>query len=120
MHKPDLIERIKEIGTMRALGMQRKEVRRLFLLEAFFLSLGGALAGLIAAGLVMFILSRFFWGVDSPIFILLKNGYMTFRLSFLQVLLNIAVVLFMTLLAAFFPAKKAAKLEPAAALRTTN
>lgn len=115
-----MFERIKEIGTMRALGMQRGEVKTLFLLEAFFLALGGALAGLLASGVVMLILSQIFWGVDSPIFILLKNGYMTFRLSFLQVLLNIVIVLFMTLLAAFFPAKNAAKLEPAVALRTTK
>jgi len=100
--------------------MQRGEVKTLFLLEAFFLALGGALAGLLAAGVVMLILSQIFWGLDSPIFILLKNGYMTFRLSFLQVLLNIVIVLFMTLLAAYFPAKNAAKLEPAVALRTTN
>ena len=115
-----MFERIKEIGTMRALGMQRGQVRSLFLLEAFFLSLGGALAGLASAGIVMLILSRIFWGMDSAIFILLKNGYMTFRIPPLQLMLNVIIIILMTLFAAFFPARKAAKLEPANALRTTK
>lgn len=112
-----MIERIKEIGTMRALGMQRGGIRGLFLLEALFLAIGGALVGLALAGIAMFILSRIFWGLDSPIFILLKNGYMTFRLAPLQVLLHFSVVSGLTMLAAFFPARRAAKLHPVEALR---
>ncbi len=115
-----MFERIREIGTMRALGMQRTEVRGLFLTEAFFLALGGALTGLAASGVVMFILSRINWGTDTPIFILLKNGYMTFALLPWQVIINVAIVILMTLFAAFFPARKAARLEPADALRTTK
>ena len=37
-----LIERTKEIGTMRAFGMQRGMVRNVFLVEALLLSAGGA------------------------------------------------------------------------------
>lgn len=113
-----MFERIREIGTMRALGVQQGGIRSLFLSEALFIGLGGALSGLIIAGITMFILSKIFWGMDSPIFILLKNGYMTFKLSFLQTAGNILIVAILTLLAAFFPANKAAKLQPAVALRT--
>ena len=42
-----LLERTQEIGTMRALGMQRESVRNIFLLEALFLALVGAVAGLL-------------------------------------------------------------------------
>ena len=38
-------ERTREIGTLRAIGMQRTQVLRLTLLEAFLLGLCGALAG---------------------------------------------------------------------------
>ena len=48
-----MYERIREIGTMRSIGMQRGEVRSLFLYEASFLSLGGVVAGLLLALLVM-------------------------------------------------------------------
>ena len=112
-----MIERIKEIGTMRSLGMQRFTVRNLFLLEAFLLAMGGAVAGLILAGITMLILSRVFWGLDSPIFILLKNGYMTFKLIPAQVLLHFGVVAVLTILAALLPAHKAAKMHPVEALR---
>ena len=112
-----MIERVKEIGTMRALGMQRGGVRLLFLLEALFLSLGGALGGLVLAGIAMVILSKVFWGLDSPIFLLLKNGYMTFKLMPFQMLLHFTIVAGLTLLAAFFPARKAALMKPVDALR---
>ena len=112
-----IFERIKEIGTMRALGMHRNGVRRLFLLEAVFLSLGGIIAGFILAGIAMLVLSNIFWGLESPIYILLKNGYMTFSPGPGRVIINIALVLGLTLLAAFFPTRKAARLEPVDALR---
>ncbi len=115
-----LMERTKEIGTMRAVGMQRGIVRKLFLYEAFFISVIGVLSGLILAGVTMFILMQIYWGVETPAFMLMRNGYMTFRISALQVLFNFAVVSGLTLLAAFFPSNKAAKLQPADALRTTN
>ena len=112
-----MIERIKEIGTMRALGMQRGGIRGLFLTEAVLLSIFGALAGLALAAIAMFILSRIFWGFDSPIYLLLKNGYITFRLIPLQVLFHFGIVAALTVLAAFFPANKAAILPPVDALR---
>jgi putative ABC transport system permease protein len=113
-----MFERIQEIGTMRAVGMHRSEVRALFLFEAFFLALGGIIAGYILSGITMFIISQVYWGVDTPLFMLLKNGYMTFKLAPLQVLLNFVIVTILTLLAAFRPADKAAKLEPGLALST--
>ena len=113
-----MFERIQEIGTMRAVGMHRSEVRALFLFEAFFLALGGIIAGYILSGISMFIISLVYWGVDTPLFMLLKNGYMTFKLAPLQILLNFVIVTILTLLAAFWPANKAAKLEPALALAT--
>ncbi len=114
-----MYERVREIGTMRALGMQRERVLGSFLLEALFLAVGGMLAGLIVAGTVMLILSRIYLGLDSPIFILLKNGYFTFSVSPLQVLVNTAIVASLTILAAFVPSRKAARMKPVEALRST-
>ena len=103
---------------MRALGMQRARVMNSFLLEAVFLALGGVIAGLIIAGVIMLILGQINMGLDSPIFILLKNGYFTFTLLPLQVLLNTGIVAGLTVLAAFFPSRKAALLAPVDALRS--
>src|SRR6266478_790063 len=42
-------ERTREIGLRKALGARTSEIRLQFLLEAFFISLGGALAGVVMA-----------------------------------------------------------------------
>ena len=114
-----IYERTREIGTMRSLGLQRGGVRGLFLLEALLLSLGGALAGLIAAFLVALILSLINFGTDNQFFIILKNGHLFFKILPAQIAGNIAVIGVLTLLAALIPASRAAKLDPAHALRKT-
>lgn len=115
-----MYERIREIGTMRSMGMQRGEVRNLFLFEALFLALGGAFAGLILAGLVMFGLGFINFGLDTPVFLILKNGHLTFSLTFWRAALDVVIVAALTLFAAWLPARNAAKLDPAVALRTTK
>jgi putative ABC transport system permease protein len=112
-----MYERTMEIGTMRALGMQRLRVQRLFLFEAFFLSLGGILGGLALAGAAMAVVSRIYIGIDSTIAILLKNGYFTFKLLPQQVVVNVTIVSSLTVLAAFMPTRTAARMAPVDALR---
>jgi putative ABC transport system permease protein len=113
-----MYERVREIGTMRALGMQRNRVLGNFLLEALFLALGGVIAGIAIAGVVMLVLGRIYMGLDSPIFILLKNGYFTFTVLPSQILLNTTIVASLTILAAFVPSRKAARMKPVDALRS--
>ena len=113
-----MYERVREIGTMRALGMQQDRVLGSFLLEALFLALGGVVAGLAVAGAIMLILGQIYLGLDSPIFILLKNGYFTFTVLPWQVALNTGIVTSLTILAAFFPSRKAARMKPVDALRS--
>jgi putative ABC transport system permease protein len=115
-----MLDRIREIGTMRALGMQRPNVLWLFLNEALFLALGGAAAGLLLALLVMLGFSLYDFGLDSPLAIILKNGHLTFSLSPLLVLANVAIIAGLTFLAALLPARNAARLDPAQALRTAK
>jgi putative ABC transport system permease protein len=115
-----MYERIREIGTMRSIGMQRGEVRSLFLYEAVFLSIGGVVVGLILALAFMLVVSLLDFGLNSPLFIIIKNGHMTFKLEFVRTALNIVIVSALTLAAAFFPARNAARLDPAVALRTVK
>jgi putative ABC transport system permease protein len=115
-----MYERIREIGTMRSIGMQRNEVRDLFLLEAGFLTLGGVVAGILLALLIMGGVSLVNFGLNSPAFIILRNGHMTFRIEPIRTVLNVVIVALLTLLAAFLPARKAARMDPAVALRTVK
>jgi putative ABC transport system permease protein len=52
-------ERVREIGMMGALGMNRKEIVQVFFFEAIFLAVFGSLAGCLAGGLSTFIGSFF-------------------------------------------------------------
>lgn len=113
-----MYERIKEIGTMRAIGVQRREVRRLFLLEALFLALAGTAAGILAAQLVMALVSLYDFGMNSPAFLIMRNGHLSFRVPFFRALANLGLIVVLTVAAAFFPARAAAKLQPAEALRS--
>jgi putative ABC transport system permease protein len=115
-----MYERIREIGTMRSIGMQRTEVRNLFLSEAMILALGGTIAGLAVSGIAMGIISMISFGLSSPLFIILKNGHMTFALDPLTTLADVLVVAALTLVSALLPARKAARLDPAVALRTVK
>ena len=114
-----LLERIREIGTMRAVGMQGRSVRGIFLLEAGFIGLIGALIGLVLAGIAMLVLGQLTLDTDSPLQFFLNDGRITFAVPPLSVVTNVAILLVLSLLAAFIPARRAARMEPAAALRSS-
>lgn len=56
-------ERFREIGTLRAIGMNRKALQRMFLTEGFLLGLTGGLAGLCGAGLLAWLGTTY--GLDA-------------------------------------------------------
>jgi len=113
-----MMERVREIGTMRAIGTQRNEVGQMFIMEALFIALGGMIAGYLVSGIAMLIVTSINLGMDSPIFIVLRNGHFTFTLNAVKILRNTLIVSLLTVFAALLPAFKASRLEPAEALRT--
>ncbi len=118
-YKMVIYERIKEIGTMRAIGMKKKDARSIFMWESVLLSVFGALAGFAAAIVGMSILSLFTF-TDERLTMFLQNGHWTYILSPGSVLLKLVVIILLTMLAVSGSAQSAAKLNPADALRTTK
>ena len=114
-----LYERIREIGTMRALGMTGKDPRRIFTNEAVILCVIGALAGLIFAGIVMFIVHLIPITNESLSFFLSK-GHFSFKLSILSIIIQYIILIVLTTLAVRGSAKQAARMSPAEALRTVK
>jgi ABC-type lipoprotein release transport system permease subunit len=112
-------ERTREIGTVRSMGMDRREVRLLFLFETVSLSFFACLAGLVL-GLILMALAGLIHIPSSGIFsMLLDNGHLHFMVRPSNVLVNFSLILAITAMTAFFPARKAANLHPAEALRHT-
>ena len=111
-------ERTREIGTIRAIGMQKKDVRRIFLLETLSLTFFASIAGTIIAFIVMGLLSLpKFNVVDNPMGILLLNQRLHFVPTFSSIFGNILFIMIIAGFTAYFPARKAAKMSAAQALR---
>lgn len=111
-------ERTREIGTLRALGMQRNEVRLLFLLETGMLASLSALSGILLGFLSMSILSTIpIDATGNPLGILLVHGHLVFAPTLKSLLFFFALIVAIALLSAWFPAQSASKLPAATALR---
>ena len=114
-----LYERIREIGTMRALGMTRKDTKRSFRMEAVILSLTSGVVGLILSIIVMMLLGLIHIENES-VQMFLKAGHMTFSLSPVSIILQYLLMMLLTMLAVNGTAKRAARMSPAQALRTVK
>jgi ABC-type antimicrobial peptide transport system permease subunit len=97
-------ERTKEVGIRMALGAQRRDVRALFLRYGFTLALIGTTVGIGVSMLVTPILSALLYGVGR-----LDPA------TYVVVALAIAAV---TVLATYFPARRASRVDPLVALRS--
>lgn len=96
-------ERTREVGLIKAIGGKRKFVSRQFLLEAVMISLGGAFFGILLG-----------IGVGNLFSIFLKTGFVV---PWNWVLYGIIICTIVGLLAGFYPAMKAGRLNPIEALR---
>ncbi|MCK5153046.1 MAG: ABC transporter permease, partial [Spirochaetales bacterium] len=112
-----LIERTKEIGTMRAIGMHRGSIRSIFLLEALYLSLFGAAAGILLSFTTTIITGLVRFTADSALGLFLHNGRLQFITTPGSVFGVVFLLAVMTLIAVYLPARKAAKLKVVDALR---
>lgn len=111
-------ERTREIGTIRAIGMQRVDVRNSFLIETGLLALISALSGTALAFVTMFGLSQLTFGTDAnPLGMLLVDGHIFFAPTPLAVCFFIMLIVGIAVVTAYFPARHAAKLSAADALR---
>lgn len=105
-----VVQRSREIGILRAMGISRGQILRVFLLQGGLLGLAGALTGSGLGALALFAWQRMARNAD---------GSQMFPLSF-EFSLFVAALLLATLtglLAAFAPALRAARLDPVVAIR---
>ena len=110
-------ERTQEIGTMRAVGVQRAQIRAMFLWEAVYLALLGWAVGMLAGFLVMKLITLHQFGIENPLNMVMVDRRIFFMPTLGHALENLGLLLFFMLLTAYGPAKQAARLSPAAAFR---
>ena len=105
-----VLERIKEIGILRALGASKKDVSRVFNAETLIIGLAAGLLG-IAVTVIL----------NIPIsFVIYKLAEVkgVARLPWLGGVILVVISMGLTLLAGLIPSKIASKKDPVVALRT--
>ncbi len=106
-----IYERTKEIGVMKVLGCSLGNIRLMFLTEAAFIGFIGGVVGLVISYILSFICNLILPGLV---------GYEGQHISIIPLWLVLVAILFSTLIgmiAGFFPAQRATKLSPLAAIR---
>ncbi len=98
-----VFERTREIGMLRAIGMTRRQVRRMIRHESVITSLIGA-----AIGIVL--------GILLAALLIARVDFIEFSFPTTQVIVFAVAAILVGVLAAIFPARRAAKLNPLEAL----
>lgn len=99
-----VVERRREIGVRMAMGARQIDILRLFLMESVLLTLFGGMAGVIIGVLTSFILAKF-------------AGWQ-FHLYVLPIWLGLMVSVLVGVISGFYPAWRAAKLNPIETLQS--
>lgn len=116
-----VLERVREFGVLMAVGMKRRRVFWLIMLETVLLSLTGGLVGGVVGAILIDITSR--TGIDLSV---VGEGLSSYGISSMLypavpsvIYAELGVLVIVTALcAAVYPGMKATKLNPAASIRT--
>ncbi|MBL7542334.1 MAG: ABC transporter permease [Bdellovibrionaceae bacterium] len=110
-------ERTTEIGTLRAIGMQKSKVLWMFMLESLILSISSTAAGLILVGIMSQALNAAAIPIESDAFkMFLMTNNLSFHFGVAPALTTFfSLVTFFTL-GSLIPAFQAAKLSPIVAI----
>lgn len=105
-----VVERIKEIGILRAVGARKSDIKQLFNAETFIIGLAAGIVG-IAVTYILSLILNLVLGALYGIFTIAA-------LPWWQALVMIAISVVLTLVSGLIPAAAAAKKDPVVALRT--
>ena len=119
-------EKTREIGTLKALGMEDRSVLGMFMLEGSIIGFLGGLMGVILGSLIVWYLVAV--GYDRTAFIGKENENImaSYRLAGVlratwhwpSIVLSFLLSIATSVLASYYPAKKATRLQPMECLRT--
>ncbi len=109
-------ERTREIGTLRAIGMQRRLVLAMFVIETFLLGLAGTAAGAVLGGLAAGFLHLLKIGVPEGAQFFTMSPTLQFAFEPAKVAFASAVITACVTAVSLIPAYKAARMKPVTAM----
>jgi putative ABC transport system permease protein len=116
-----ILERTKELGMLMAIGMNRKKIFSMIMLETLFLTMVGAIAGMLSGWLIIAMLGKTgihfsSWGEGFEAIGFAATVYPVISPFFFIVITIIVIVT--AIISSLWPARKALKLIPVEAIRT--
>ena len=114
-----LMERTREIGMLRCIGFRRRDIFRTFIFEAIFIALAGSLAGIALSLPLGFAIHLIPFNPSGSLGSALSRGRLLFAPSLVSYVFVIACVMLASVVAVSGPARKASRLLPVEAMRTT-
>jgi len=103
-----VVERTKEIGTLRAIGARAADIRSIFLSEGTLLGLGSGVIGVLLAVIISGAANRILYRV---------TGARLIAINLPNILTGIFISVGISMLASMIPAAKASNLDPVQSLR---
>ena len=105
-----VVHKRKEIGILRAMGATRAQMTRVFLAQGALVGLAGSILGMLLAVLLLWGFSTFVRGSDGlPLFVVTLGWDLALKVPLVATLAG--------MIAAVAPARSAARLDPAQAIR---
>ncbi|MBT5692999.1 MAG: ABC transporter permease, partial [Opitutae bacterium] len=111
-----VMEKTKEIAILRSMGFQRRDISHIFLWQGFVITTAGTLSGWMLGFLMTLGLA------NLPIRIrgIFSTDHFVVNWSISHYLMAALIAFFVVMLASYFPARRAARLEPADVIRGTS
>jgi len=116
-----ILERTRELGMLMAIGMNRKRIFSMIMLETIFLTMTGAVTGMVAGWGITKALGKTGihfsgWGEGFEAMGFAARVYPVITLDFF--VFTTLLVIVTAIISSIWPARKALKLNPVEALRT--
>ena len=110
-----VMEKSRDIAILKTMGSSAASIRRIFMFQGLVIGLIGTAGGALLGGLTIFLADRYKL-VRVPLDVY-QISYVPFRLEPLDFIIVVSSAVVICFLATIYPARQAAKLDPAQALR---